>query len=201
MRGAFALLLATIVVGCSAAPPTATPPGLSEATPEVELTGVLQPSPAPPTHTPNPTSTPEATSTSSTSNTPTPTNTATPNYTAAHTPTPTPTPTATKSPFPTPTRTPRPTRTPTVTPMPNPVGEVTTEVLNLRSGPDTSYGIVGMLLKGDLLTVLGQTPDGVWLSIIAPHGTRGWVHGDWVDLATGREGIPVTDRLPPGPTP
>ena len=81
------------------------------------------------------------------------------------------------------------------------MGEVTADVLNLRSGPGTNYEVVRTLQKGDLVTVFAKAPDGVWLSIMLPDGTRGWAHSDWVDLPVGLESILVTDQVPASPTP
>jgi hypothetical protein len=64
---------------------------------------------------------------------------------------------------------------------------------------------VQLLRRGDRLEIAAKAPDGIWLNAIAPDGTEGWVHSEYVSL-TGD----VIDQLPsaelpaasrPSPTP
>ena len=93
-------------------------------------------------------------------------------------PTATPTPTAT----PKPTATPQPTATPTPAPPPGPIAYdviVTSVSLNLRSGPSTSYAVVGELKLGAILGVLSESGD--WLQVYdEASGKTGYVHSDYV---------------------
>lgn len=49
--------------------------------------------------------------------------------------------------------------------------------LNLRSGPGTNHGIVGSLLRGTVLTVIGETGD--WLKVKTGEGLEGYV-ANWL---------------------
>ncbi len=51
--------------------------------------------------------------------------------------------------------------------------------LNLRNGPEITYLIIDILRSGTVLEVKGS--EGVWLEVITPDGTEGWVHGDFVE--------------------
>ncbi len=55
--------------------------------------------------------------------------------------------------------------------------------LNLRSGPEITYLIIGILNSGTVLEVIGV--EGVWLEVKTPEGREGWVHGGFVDLIDG----------------
>ncbi|MCE7948672.1 MAG: serine/threonine protein kinase [Chloroflexi bacterium CFX4] len=85
--------------------------------------------------------------------------------------TPTPTPTATLTPSHTPTRT--PTRTPTQTPLFSPTpapraGEVIVVVIapsiNIRSGPNLNFSVVGALNRDERVTAIGTNSDGTWFA-------------------------------------
>lgn len=123
--------------------------------------------------------------------TPTPTDTPTPTPTDAPTPTPTgaPTPTPTDAPTPTPTEapTPTPTEAPTPTPTPSPdpeiiaTGTVWVNVLNIRSGPGTSYDIVGKFAKNDHVSIIEIEPVTNWHKIWMSGGVA-YVYADFVTL-------------------
>ncbi len=51
--------------------------------------------------------------------------------------------------------------------------------LNLRNGPEITYLIIDILSSGTVLEVMGS--EGVWLEVITPDGSEGWVHGDFVE--------------------
>ncbi|MBQ6234440.1 MAG: SH3 domain-containing protein [Clostridia bacterium] len=93
-----------------------------------------------------------------------------------------PQPTATPTATPKPTATPQPTATPTAAPPPGPIAYdviVTTTSLNLRSGPATSYAVIGELKLGAILGVLSESGD--WLQVYdEASGKTGYVHGDYV---------------------
>jgi uncharacterized protein YgiM (DUF1202 family) len=102
----------------------------------------------------------------------------------------------------TPTQTPEPTATAQPTPTeipPTPdltvYGEVISFALNLRSGPPgTEYQILGALFEGDRLEIIAQTPDGIWLQVIAPDGAEGWVISEYVAVPDGgAEGLPIVE--------
>ncbi len=85
--------------------------------------------------------------------------------------TPTPTPTATLTPSYTPTRTPTHTPTPTslFSPTPAPkAGEVIVVVIapsiNIRSGPNLNFSVVGALNRDERVTVIGTNNDRTWFA-------------------------------------
>jgi hypothetical protein len=137
---------------------------------------------------------------------------------ATPTPPPTPMPSATATPQPTlmpaiePTATRRPTETaePTPTSLPTPTeipatphlatyGEVASYRLNLRRGPGAGYEMRQTLIQGDRLEVIAKATDGIWLQVIAPDGTEGWVNSSYVDVPQAViEGLPVAGPPPSG---
>ena len=93
---------------------------------------------------------------------------------------------------------PTPESTATSTPMPGAL--VTIDSLNVRSGPDTVYSIIGSLSKGDLLDILGQAYSCAWLKIKMPNGSEGWVSSDLVEYEIPCSDIPAA-AIPPTPIP
>jgi len=61
--------------------------------------------------------------------------------------------------------------------------------LNVRSGPGTSFDVVGKLKDGDSVQVTGK--QGSWVKL---SGER-WVHGKYVKFQESRRGFVTTDRL------
>jgi hypothetical protein len=72
--------------------------------------------------------------------------------------------------------------------------------INVRSGPNTTYPMVGVLLKGQKVPALGRTPASEWILIAYPGVTGGtaWVFSLYVQV-TGKE-LPIV-QPPPEPTP
>lgn len=54
-----------------------------------------------------------------------------------------------------------------------PTTTITRTDVNFRSGPGTSFTVIGMLQNGDILRVLEST--GEWLKAVSPQGATGWV--------------------------
>ena len=96
-------------------------------------------------------------------------------HTATTAPTPTAPPTSTATSAPSATATIAPTQKPSVTPTPAPHAIVTSETLNVRSGPDTQFEAVARLARGDALTVVGQSDGCAWLKVLTAQGSLGWV--------------------------
>ena len=115
------------------------------------------------------------------------------------------TPTATAMPLPTATATALPTDTPTPalapTPVPPPGGVVNADALNVRTGPGTVYGIVGVLKAGDEVEISARTAAGDWLAVVTAEGRQGWVYATYVDLSGPLDSIPVAAEIPPTPRP
>ncbi len=62
-------------------------------------------------------------------------------------------------------------------------GSVTTEGLNVRSGPDTSYSSIGKLAKGTNVKIWDVVGGG-WFSIELQDGTKGYVSGTYIAVST-----------------
>ena len=92
-------------------------------------------------------------------------------------------PTATDIPIPillpTPTDIPVPTFSATAT-SPSTLAVVNVESLGILSGPGTAYGIQAYVLRGDELTILGQTNNCAWLKVSTTDGETGWVAETYV---------------------
>jgi uncharacterized protein YgiM (DUF1202 family) len=59
---------------------------------------------------------------------------------------------------------------------------VSSDSLNVRSGPNVNYEVLGTLSKGDAVTV--KSTQFEWLEIELPRDYRGWVHSDYIELAS-----------------
>ena len=55
---------------------------------------------------------------------------------------------------------------------------VVISALNLRSAPGTSYGVIGALYPGDILTMTGNQR-GAWREVITAGGVMGWVNSNY----------------------
>jgi uncharacterized protein YgiM (DUF1202 family) len=64
--------------------------------------------------------------------------------------------------------------TPTVSLDPN-IATVTTDALNVRSGPSTAFPVLTTIPNGTQMTVLGRNPANTWLNVQLEDGTEGWV--------------------------
>jgi len=109
---------------------------------------------------------------------------------------------------PAPTRTPRPAATaaPTSTPRPAataaPAASFTVDrdVVNVRSGPGTSFGVLGSVQRGQIFRPTGRNPAGDWLTFDF-NGQQGWIYAPLL-LVTRADLIPVAANIPaPPPTP
>jgi len=99
--------------------------------------------------------------------------------------------------------TPSPTLMDTVTGTPVGVSitvKLDQEQINVRSGPGTTYSLVGVLLAGQNVPAQGRSVGGEWILIIYPGapGGVGWVYAPLVNPSGGA--LPVVEP-PPTPTP
>lgn len=64
--------------------------------------------------------------------------------------------------------------------------------LNVRSGPGTSYTIVGQIAQGTTLEVVGRNEDGSWWMVLYPpgSGSTAWVYADFT-VSENTEEVPV----------
>ena len=76
---------------------------------------------------------------------------------------------------------------PTATPAPSGlgIGYVHADVLNLRSGPITSFTVLGQLRKDHAVELLERNEDGTWWRVccLADGVTEGWIAGAYLNLA------------------
>ena len=93
-----------------------------------------------------------------------------------------------------------PTSTPTsLPPTAPPSAEVVVKLMNLRAGPNTSYPIVAVLKEGDSLTVLGRSPDSLWIAVKTADGLSGWcsAQSKYVRLSADANSLAVMPVPPP----
>ncbi|MGI5849782.1 MAG: SH3 domain-containing protein [Christensenellales bacterium] len=112
---------------------------------------------------------------------------------AAPTPTvPAKTPSATVEPSP-PTTSALPTATPTATPAPDIVqtGTVSVNVLNIRSGPGTTYSQIGRFAKGDRVDVIETNSAQGWHKILS-NGIAGYVYASYITLSDTETNVQTT---------
>lgn len=72
---------------------------------------------------------------------------------------------------------------------------VTTDNLNMRSGPDTSYGIITTVTTGNTVELMGDPQNGFYP--VRYGGNKGWMHGSW--LTSGGSTTPETPEEPSDP--
>ena len=95
---------------------------------------------------------------------------------------------------PPPTDTPAPTLEPTV----QPAAVFSGQVVNVRSGPGTSYGLIGRLNAGQRYPATGKNPDGSWWQIDFG-GQAGWVIGNLVQSEGAVDAVQVATNIPAAP--
>jgi hypothetical protein len=93
-----------------------------------------------------------------------------------------------------------PTPEASLTPTPRPGAVVTTNSLNIRSGPDTAFSISGSASQGDQLEIIGQAYSCAWLKIKTTSGIEGWVSSELVSYEIPCSAIPAA-AIPPTPIP
>ncbi len=90
---------------------------------------------------------------------------------------------------------------------------------NMRLGPGFEYAVIGILRRGEVVTVRAKSGDGYWYDILTDEGVAGWLHSsvakpvslDWLPSNTN---VPLLPRItatpidepeptevPPNPTP
>ena len=140
---------------------------------------------------------------------PKPTSTNTPKVIVEVTAIPDPTPTSTivVEALPSPTRpppdsTPFPPPSPTPTTRPELAIVMSTVHLNIRSGPGTTYPVLGRLASGQTADVTGVSVDGNWWQIkfAGISNGRGWISARYVVAETAIN-VPVVSAPAPKPTP
>lgn len=71
-----------------------------------------------------------------------------------------------------------------------PQATVTADVLNVRSGPSTSYSVVNRVKLGQVLAITGKSENGKWWQINLS-GKKGWIAGQYAQVAGVVTDVPV----------
>ena len=68
-------------------------------------------------------------------------------------------------------------------------GTVNSALVNLRSGPDTTYPTVGQVSEQTRVTITGRNAAGTWWQICCPVGApaASWISAEFIDLAAPKE--------------
>jgi uncharacterized protein YgiM (DUF1202 family) len=72
-------------------------------------------------------------------------------------------------------------------------GLVNTAVLNVRSGPDISYGVVAVVYQGQGVALIGRNANSSWVKVRLTNGVVGWVNAAYIQTATTLNSLPVTN--------
>lgn len=79
-------------------------------------------------------------------------------------------------------------------PDPN-VATVTTDALNVREGPSTSFPVIVTVPNGTQMTVLGRNGTNTWIMVQLEDGTEGWVTRSLTNYVTLSPNILTVDAL------
>jgi hypothetical protein len=77
---------------------------------------------------------------------------------------------------------------------------VTSDTLNVRSGPGTNYAVVGTLKKGAAVTVVGRSADSKWAKLSFSDVAEAWASAQYLSFNIDFAGAPVA-KAPPAPPP
>lgn len=78
-----------------------------------------------------------------------------------------------------------------VVPVQTALGTINTELVNSRSGPDTSFAVVMILGAGENFDVTGKNADGSWLRICCIQQQESWIKAEFVNVAGSLDALPV----------
>lgn len=67
---------------------------------------------------------------------------------------------------------------------------VTSQALVLRAGPDVDEDSLGSYAQDTVMAVVGLSPDGNWLEVVAPDGKQGWMSAAFLELGVAQEALP-----------
>lgn len=73
---------------------------------------------------------------------------------------------------------------PTATPIPATL-TITSDLVNVRSGPGTEYDLIGTAATGETFTVLAKNAAGDWWQVCCVTGQNGWVFGELASVQNG----------------
>ena len=91
---------------------------------------------------------------------------------------------------------PTPEPSPTLSPPPRVVVWPDAGEVNLRSGPGTTFEVIGSAVAGDEYQAIGSSQDGNWIQIEYPASPTGlaWIYAALVQIGDG--GLPVVEGFP-----
>lgn len=81
-----------------------------------------------------------------------------------------------------------------------PNAAVTSENLNLRTGPGTNYPVINTYSRGETLKVNGKTQNNEWVNVTASDDRQGWMFTENLQINIDLSSVSVLP-IPPTPTP
>ena len=64
--------------------------------------------------------------------------------------------------------------------------------INVRSGPSVDFPVIGSLSHGEIIDVIGADAFYVWLEVVLPDGTTGWIPAEYTYLRGNYNNAPNT---------
>ncbi len=80
-----------------------------------------------------------------------------------------------------------------------PTVTVTEDLVNVRSGPSTAYGIIGRATRGKSLEVVGKNAGATWLKICCVSSKQGWINAALVKANGDLSAVPQAAASAPPP--
>ena len=77
---------------------------------------------------------------------------------------------------------------------------VTGELVNVRSGPTTNYGLVGTAAINQEFEIVAKSPDGAWWQICCVNGQQAWIFGQLARVENA-DAVAIAQNIPPEPVP
>lgn len=71
-----------------------------------------------------------------------------------------------------------------------PQATIQADILNVRSGPGTAYGVIGRAKIGQTLPIIGKNETGTWWQVNLS-GKKGWVSGQYTQISGSTADLPV----------
>ncbi|MFN8495988.1 MAG: SH3 domain-containing protein [Caldilineaceae bacterium] len=81
-----------------------------------------------------------------------------------------------------------------------PQATVNDDLINIRSGPATTFDLVGSASKGQTFQIVGKNPQGDWWQICCVNGQKGWVYSPLVQ-AENADQVAVAADMPTAAAP
>jgi LysM repeat protein len=69
--------------------------------------------------------------------------------------------------------------------------------LNVRSGPNVSFGIIATISQGDNLTLIGRNADASWLEVRLTNNQQGWARSRYIVPNIPIVNLPITNTTTP----